>query len=102
MPSRKIKVLVVDDDIRIRRMMQRMLEIEGCNVCTVGSGEEALETFDRENPEMILLDIMMPGMDGVTACKRIREFSSVPIILVTAKKDEPEKVKGHLQLPEFY
>lgn len=94
MPSSKARILVVDDDVRIRRMMQRMLEVEGYDACTVGSGEEALEMFDKENPELILLDIMMPGMDGVATCKHIREFSSVPIILVTAKGDEIEKVKG--------
>lgn len=94
MPSKKIMVLVVDDDIRIRRMMQHMLEMEGYAVLTVGSGNDALEVLERENPELVLLDIMMPGMDGIVVCQRIREFSSVPIILVTAKGDEAEKVRG--------
>jgi DNA-binding response OmpR family regulator len=87
-------VLVVDDDDNILRMIQRILELEGYQVLKASSGETALKVFDDENPELILLDIMMPDMDGYTVCRNIREFSPVPIIMVTAKGNDEEKVKG--------
>ena len=94
MPSKKASVLVVDDDIRVLRMLERMLELEGYWVLRASSGEAALEVFDREIPELVLLDIMMPDVDGYTVCRRIREFSQVPIIMVTAKGNDEEKVRG--------
>jgi len=94
MPLRKVSVLVVDDDVHILRMMQRILELEGYRVLLASSGETALEVFDEESPGLVLLDIMMPGMDGYTVCQRIREFSPVPIIMVTARGNDEEKVKG--------
>jgi len=94
MPSRKVSILAVDD-IRVLRMLQRMLELEGYRVLTVGSGGAALDVFlDEENPDLVLLDIMMPDVDGYTVCQRIREFSQVPIIMVTAKGNDEEKVIG--------
>jgi len=94
MPSKKASVLVVDDDVRILRMTGRILELEGYRVLTANSGEAALNTFDEGIPDLILLDIMMPGMDGYAVCQRIREFSQIPIIMVTAKDSDEEKVKG--------
>lgn len=94
MPSRKASLLVVDDDIRILRMMQRMLELEGYRALTASSGEAALSIFDEQTPDLLLLDIVMPSMDGYTVCRRIREFSQIPIIMVTAKDDDEEKVQG--------
>ena len=94
MPLRKNSVLVVDDDIRMLRMMKRMLELEGFQVLIASDGEMSLKMFDRETPDLVLLDIMMPDMDGYTVCQRIREFSQVPIIMVTAKGDDKEKVEG--------
>jgi len=94
MPSTKVSVLVVDDDVHILRMMQRILELEGYRALVASSGETALEVFDEETPRLVLLDIMMPGMDGYTVCQRIREFSPVPIIMVTARDNEEEKIKG--------
>jgi len=93
-PSRKASVLVVDDDFRILRMIRRILELEGYQVLKASNGEAALQVFDEETPELVLLDIMMPGMDGYTVCQRLREFSPVPIIMVTAKGNDEEKVKG--------
>jgi two-component system KDP operon response regulator KdpE len=90
----KTSVLVVDDDIRMLRMMRRMMELEGYRTLTASGGDEALEVFNQEAPNLVLLDIMMPNMDGVTACRRIREFSQVPIIMVTAKDSTEEKVEG--------
>ncbi len=95
MPSRKTSLLVVDDDVRMLRMMQRTLEIEGYHVLTAGNGEAALDMFlSEETPALILLDIMMPDMDGYSVCRRIREFSQTPIIMITAKGNEDEKVEG--------
>ena len=94
MPSGKKSVLVVDDDARILRMMQHILGLEGYRVFMADSGEAALEVFGGETPELVLLDIMMPDMDGYTVCQRIREFSLIPIIMVTAKGNDEEKVRG--------
>ena len=94
MPSGKTLVLVVDDDIRILRMIRRILELENYRVTCAKNGEEALEALDRETPDLILLDIMMPGMDGHTLCQLIREYSQVPIIMVTAKSSDEEKVES--------
>ena len=94
MPSRKVSVLVVDDDVRILRMMQRILELEGYRVIAAAGGEAALDMFDEETPGLVLLDVMMPGMGGYNVCQRIREFSQIPIIMVTAKGNDEEKVQG--------
>jgi DNA-binding response OmpR family regulator len=94
MPAKKFLILVVDDDVRMLRMMKRMLELEGFQVITAGGGEAALRIFEKEVPSLVLLDIMMPDIDGYIVCRRIREFSQVPIIMVTAKGDDKEKVEG--------
>jgi DNA-binding response OmpR family regulator len=94
MPKKKAMILVVDDDIRMLRMMKRMLELEDFQVITASGGDMALKLFEKESPALVLLDIMMPDMDGYTLCKRIREFSQVPIIMVTARGDDKEKVEG--------
>ena len=94
MPSRKASVLVVDDDVRMLRMMQRMLGLEGYQVLMASNGETALDVFDEETPSLMLLDIRMPSMDGYTLCRRIREFSQIPIIMVTARGNDEEKIEG--------
>jgi len=94
MPSRKASVLVVDDDVRVLRMIRRILDLEGYRVLTANNGEAALNMFDEETPDLVLLDIIMPGMDGYTACQRIREFSQIPIIMVTVKGKDEEKIQG--------
>ncbi len=94
MPSKKTLVLVVDDDVRMLRMMKRILELEGFQVLIANNGDSALKIFDKETPDLVLLDIMMPDMDGYVVCQRIREFSQVPIIMVTARGDDKEKVEG--------
>jgi DNA-binding response OmpR family regulator len=92
--SKKALVLVVDDDVRMLRMMKRMLELEGFDTLIANSGESALKVFEKESPDLVLLDIMMPDMNGYIVCKHIREFSQVPIIMVTAMGDDKEKVEG--------
>jgi DNA-binding response OmpR family regulator len=94
MSSKKALILVVDDDIRMLRMMKRMLELEGFDTLIANSGEAALKVFEKETPDLVLLDIMMPDMNGYTVCQHIREFSQVPIIMVTAMGDDKEKVEG--------
>jgi DNA-binding response OmpR family regulator len=87
-------ILVVDDEPRYVRLMEANLASEGYNVLTAFNGQEAVEIVAEKHPELVLLDIMMPGVDGFTACERIREFSNVPIIVVTAKGDERDRVRG--------
>jgi len=101
-PSGKVSALVVDDDVRMLRMMQRLLELEGFRVHTAGDGQAALEIFDEADPDLVLLDIMMPGMDGYALCQNIREFSEIPIIMVTAKDKNDEKVEGFNQGADDY
>jgi DNA-binding response OmpR family regulator len=71
-----------------------MLELEGYRVVTSSDGPTALEMMEHDTPDILLLDIMLPGMEGHTICRRIREFSQLPIIMVTAKGADEEKVKG--------
>lgn len=94
MKAKKASVLVVDDDLHLLRMIRRILELEGYQVLAVTDGETALSTLCEKIPDLVLLDIMMPGLDGVTVCQHIREFSQIPIIMVTAKGGDEEKVRG--------
>ncbi len=94
MSTRQASILVVDDDVHILRMMQRILELEGYRVFTSSNGEAALDTFDVQAPDLVLLDLVMPDMDGYTVCQRIREFSQTPIIIVSVRSDDQEKVEG--------
>jgi DNA-binding response OmpR family regulator len=87
-------ILVVDDEPRYIRLMEANLTSEGYQVITALNGQEAVEIVADKHPELVLLDIMMPGVDGFTACERIREFSNVPIIVVTAKGEERDRVRG--------
>jgi len=90
-------VLVVDDEPRFLRMITFNLENEGYRVTTAGTGEDALALFERSDHSLVLLDVMLPGIDGFEVCRRIREISMRPIIMLTARGAEEEKVKG-LQL----
>jgi len=87
-------VLVVEDEPDVRTFLTRLLELEGYQVLSAGDGEAALGVFEHAAPDVVLLDIMLPGIDGYTVCQRISEFSPVPIIMVTAKGKEDEKVRG--------
>ena len=90
----KACVLVVEDDPRILRLEQMVLEKEGYTVLTAGTGEEALDTLAEISPSLIVLDVGLPGMDGFAACYRIREVSQVPIIIVTGRDFNEDKIKG--------
>lgn len=89
----KTHILVVDDDIAILRLLQANLKARGYRVTCVQNGEQALETMEMDFVDLIILDLMMPGIDGVEVCRRIRSWSQVPIIILSARGDEQEKVK---------
>ena len=88
------KILVVDDEQAIVDILKFNLEKEGYSVVTAYNGEEGFEVFQKEDPDLLLLDIMMPIMDGLTLCKKIREKHSVPIIMLTARAEEVDKILG--------
>jgi DNA-binding response OmpR family regulator len=88
------RILVVDDEPRFVRLVEANLQTEGYEVVKAKNGKQAVELAASEKPALILLDVMMPEMDGFQACERIREFSTVPIIMLTAKGDEEHKVRG--------
>lgn len=87
-------ILVVDDEPRIVGFMRMNLELEGCRVIAAHNGREALERARDDLPDMLLLDIMMPGLDGFEVLRRLRQASTVPVIVLTAKDDEDDRIKG--------
>ena len=89
-----MKILVVDDEALLVKGIRFNLKSEGYDVITGSNGQEAVELTQKENPNLIVLDVMMPVMDGLTACSKIREFSDVPIILLTAKVEDMDKLIG--------
>ncbi|QGU02687.1 DNA-binding response regulator MtrA [Corynebacterium kalinowskii] len=88
------KILVVDDDPAISEMLTIVLQAEGFDTVAVMDGSEAVATFQREQPDLILLDLMLPGMNGVDICRAIRQESMVPIVMLTAKTDTVDVVLG--------
>lgn len=92
--SEEKHILVVDDEPRYQRLVQVNLQTDGYEVSTASNGQEAVEKVANNNPDLVLLDIMMPIMDGFTATERVREFSTVPIIILTAKGEERDRVRG--------
>ncbi len=89
-----IKIMVVDDDQNICELLRLYLEKEGYSVVIANDGKQALELFTRENPDLMLLDIMLPGLDGWQVCREIRKKSQCPIIMLTAKGEVFDKVLG--------
>jgi two-component system KDP operon response regulator KdpE len=87
-------ILVVDDEPRMIDFMRMNLELEGCRVISAPNGKEALVRAREELPDVALLDIMMPGMDGFETLKRLRQFSQVPVLILTAKDEEEDRIKG--------
>ena len=94
MPPKITRILVVDDDVEILRLIKRVLEIEGFHVITAESGEAAIQEMEREQFDLLVLDLMLPGIDGITVCKQIRNFSTLPVIILTAKTSVEDKVKA--------
>lgn len=87
-------ILAVDDEPLYLRLLKVNLEPEGFEIITATNGEQAVEVVAAKKPLLVILDVMMPRMDGITACERIRQFSSVPIIMLTAKGEEHDRVRG--------
>jgi DNA-binding response OmpR family regulator len=87
------RILVVDDEARYLRLLQINLVTEGYQVITASNGMEAIDQVAGANPDMVLMDIMMPQLDGISACERVRQFSNIPIIMLTARGAEEDKVR---------
>jgi two-component system KDP operon response regulator KdpE len=87
-------ILIVDDEPRMVRFVRMNLELEGYRVAEAGSGLEALDKVRDELPDLVLLDVMMPEMDGFETLARLREISTVPVIMLTVKGDEEDRIRG--------
>ncbi len=94
MTAKKTTILVVDDDVQLLKIVTHNLEAAGYQVRAVRDGAQALEAIERDAPLLVLLDVMLPRMDGFQVCQRAREFSAVPIIMITARGHGQDKVKG--------
>jgi len=92
--SNKEKVLVVDDEASIRRILDTRLSMIGYLVITASDGEEALSLFRQESPNLVILDVMMPKLDGYGVCQEIRKNSDIPIIMLTALGDVADRITG--------
>lgn len=89
-----MKILIVDDDPSIRQLLQITLQVEGYEVLQVEDGVKALRLLERESVDLILLDLMLPELDGWQVCRKVRETSEIPIIMLTAKDDEVDTILG--------
>ncbi len=94
MPEKKTTILIVDDDLQLLQLVALNLELEGYAVLLASDGQQALSQFETHAPDLVLLDVMMPRMSGFAVCHRIREFSTVPIIIITAQGRSQDKVRG--------
>ena len=94
MSAKKTTILAADDDPQLLRLMSRNLQLEGYEVLAASDGQQALEQIEQQSPDLVLLDVMMPRMDGFSVCYNVREFSTVPIIIVTARGQDQDKVRG--------
>lgn len=88
------KILVVDDEKEIRNLIEIYLKNEGYDVIKARDGEEALEILEKEDIHLIILDIMMPKIDGIEVCKRVRENLNIPILMLSAKSEDMDKIQG--------
>ena len=90
----KATILVVDDEPHVVRLVQANLEASGYRVLVAGDGRTALHVVEQQNPDLVLLDIMMAGLDGYEVCRRLREYSDVPVIMLTARGAEVDRIAG--------
>lgn len=88
------RILAVDDEPLYQHLLRVNLEKEGYEVVTAGNGEDALEMVSSRHPDLVIMDVMMPRLDGITTCERIRQFSTLPIIILTARGEESDRVRG--------
>ena len=94
MPEKKTTILIVDDDLQLLQLIALNLELEGYAVLLASDGQQALSQIETHAPDLVLLDVMMPRMNGFAVCHRVREFSTVPIIIITAQGRSQDKVRG--------
>ena len=94
MPAKNTTILAADDDPQILRLVTRNLQFDGYEVIAASDGQAALEQIEAHSPDLVLLDIMMPRLDGFTVTQRVREFSAVPIIILTARGQDQDKIHG--------
>ena len=90
--SRPVHILLVDDEVAIQRAMAPLLRSRGYSVSVAGRGRDAIATFDQERPDLVILDLGLPDMDGSEVCRRIRERADAPIVILSARGDERDKV----------
>jgi len=90
---KKTRILIVDDELSILKYLRINLEAEGYEVLSSMNGVQALQTLEAELPDLVVLDIMMPEMDGFDVCRRLREWSQIPVIMLSALDDESDKVQ---------
>lgn len=95
--GREQRVLVVDDDVNVRDVVRRYLEHAGYRVALAGTGEQALQLAEEADPDLVVLDLMLPGMDGFEVCRRLRQRGQVPVVMLTARGEEDDRIAG-LQL----
>ncbi len=94
MTKRKTTVLIADDDLQLLDMVTLNLELEDYGVLRASDGRQALERIERHHPDLVLLDVMMPRMSGFAVCHQVRAYSTVPIIIITARGQEQDKIRG--------
>ena len=90
---RRVRILIADDEVAIIKLLRANLEAEGFEVIAARDGAETLEAIEKEAPDLVVLDIMMPKIDGIEVCHRLREWSQIPIIMLSARGDEKDKVR---------
>ena len=94
MPGKRHSILVVEDEPVVAEVVERYLLREGHDVCVVRDGLAALDAFAERAPDLIVLDLMLPGLDGIEVCRRVRASSQTPIIMLTARGEESDKLLG--------
>jgi two-component system, OmpR family, KDP operon response regulator KdpE len=90
--TRPVQVLLVDDEVSIQRVMAPLLRSRGYTVTVAGSGREALDMFERERPDLVILDLGLPDMDGSEVCRKVRDRADTPILILSARGEEKDKV----------
>jgi two-component system phosphate regulon response regulator OmpR len=94
MTTTMIQLLMIDDDEKLVRLVREYLEPQGFRVAAAHDGRSGLDAVRKHAPELVILDLMLPELDGLEVCRRVREFSSVPVLMLTARGDEADRVVG--------
>ena len=93
-PPLDLSILIVDDDAQLRQIVAKLLRSQGYKATPVGGGREMLETLRATHIDLIVLDVMLPGTSGIELCRQVRQTSSVPIMMLTARSEETDRVLG--------